>query len=107
MPRKDGGISEAEFTSQVVQLFQLHGWMVVHIRPAKTAKGYRTAYEGDPGLPDIIASRLGRTILAELKVGKNKPTQEQREWLDASSGYLWYPSDWKQIEAVAERGALG
>jgi hypothetical protein len=106
MPLKSGAISEAEFTTQVVQLFQLRGWMVVHIRPAKTAKGYRTPYEGDPGLPDIIASRLGRTILAELKVGKNRPTEEQREWLDASSGYLWYPSDWSEIEAVAMKGHL-
>jgi hypothetical protein len=106
MPLKSGAISEAEFTTQVVQLFQLRGWMVVHIRPAKTAKGYRTPYEGDPGLPDIIASRRGRTILAELKVGKNKPTQEQREWLDASSGYLWYPSGWSEIEAVAMKGHL-
>ena len=106
MPRKDGGISEAEFTTQVVQLFRLRGWMVVHIRPAKTAKGYRTPYEGDPGLPDIIASRLGRTILAELKVGRNKPTQEQNYWLQASSGYLWYPEDWSEIEAVAMKGNL-
>jgi hypothetical protein len=106
MPLKSGAISEAEFTSQVVQLFQLRGWMVVHIRPATTAKGYRTPYEGDPGLPDIIASRLGRTILAELKVGRNKPTQEQREWLDASGGYLWYPSDWSEIEAVSMKGHL-
>ena len=106
MPLASGAISEAEFTTQVVQLFQLRGWMVVHIRPAKTARGYRTPYEGDPGLPDIIASRLGRTILAELKVGKNKPTQEQREWLDASGGYLWYPADWEQIQRVAMKGNL-
>ena len=106
MPLASGAISEAEFTTQVVQLFQLRGWMVVHIRPAKTARGYRTPYEGDPGLPDIIASRLGRTILAELKVGKNKPTQEQREWLDASGGYLWYPADWEQIQGVAMKGNL-
>ena len=101
MPAKDGSITEAEFTSQVIDLFRLHGWMVCHIRPAKTAKGWRTPYQGDAGLPDIIASCLGRTVMIELKVGRNKPTRQQREWIDASGGMVAYPGDWEELVRIA------
>jgi hypothetical protein len=39
---------------------------------------------------------------AELKVGNNKPTEDQLLWLHhwGADAYLWYPSDWKQIEDV-------
>ena len=104
MPAKDGSITEAEFTSQVVRLFSLYGWKVCHIRPAKTAKGWRTAYEGHAGLPDIIAARGGVIIMAELKVGKNKPTADQVEWLKASNSPVWRPEDWDSILEVAKEG---
>lgn len=104
MPARDGSISEAEFTSAVVALFQLYGWKVCHIRPAKTAKGWRTAYEGHAGLPDIIAARGGKVIMAELKVGKNKPTADQAEWLKASGSPVWRPEDWDIILTVAKEG---
>jgi hypothetical protein len=95
MPR----ITEADFTAQVIALAQLCKWSVCHFRPAKTAKGWRTAIEGDAGFPDIIACRNGRRILAELKVGNGKPTPEQLRWLKAwgSDAYLWYPRDWDKI----------
>lgn len=104
MPAKDGSISEAEFTSQVVRLFSLYGWKVCHIRPAKTAKGWRTAYEGHAGLPDIIAARGGVIIMAELKVGRNKPTADQREWLEASGSPVWRPEDWDSIVKLVTEG---
>ena len=95
-------ISEAEFTTQVVKLAQVYGWKVCHLRPAKTGRGWRTAIQGDPGLPDIIAARGGIVVGAELKVGKGKATPAQLEWLKhwGLHGYLWYPRDWDQIEAV-------
>lgn len=104
MPARDGSISEAEFTRQVVLLFSLHGWKVCHIRPAKTARGWRTALEGHKGLPDIIAARGGVIIMAELKVGKNKPTADQAEWLEASGSPVWRPEDWDSIVEVATEG---
>ena len=104
MPAKDGSISEAEFTSAVVALFQLYGWRVCHIRPAKTAKGWRTAYEGHAGLPDIIAARGGVIIMAELKVGRNKPTADQVQWLEASGSPVWRPEDWDNILEIAKEG---
>jgi hypothetical protein len=98
MPR----ITEAEFTMQVIRLAQLYGWTVCHFRPAKTAKGYRTALQGDAGFPDIVAARNGRKIVAELKVGTRRATPEQMQWLAAwgADAFLWYPRDWDQIEAV-------
>jgi hypothetical protein len=104
MPRKDGTISEAEFTTQVIELLTLRGWKVAHIRPAKTARGWRTPYQGHIGLPDIIAARGQSVLLAELKVGRNKPTPEQQEWLTASGGVLWRPEDWDTIEDISRNG---
>ena len=104
MPNSRGGITEAEFTSSVVALFELHGWRVCHVRPARTSRGWRTAYEGHKGLPDIIAARGGKIIMAELKVGKNKPTADQRQWLEASGSPVWRPEDWDTILHVAREG---
>jgi hypothetical protein len=47
----------------------------------------------------------GQLLVAELKVGKNKVTDEQQAWLDdfAEAGvpaYVWRPTDWKQIEEI-------
>lgn len=104
MPNSRGGITEAEFTSSVVALFQLHGWRVCHIRPARTSRGWRTAYEGHAGLPDIIAARGGVVIMAELKVGKGKLSADQVEWLKASGSPVWRPEDWDTILLVAREG---
>lgn len=52
----------------------------------------------------------GRLVYAELKVAKNRPTPAQEMWLAAlrKSGvevYVWYPEDFPEIVAVAERRA--
>ena len=95
-------ITEGEFTTQVIELAQAYGWQVCHFRPARTARGWRTAMQGHAGFPDIVAVRYGRKVGAELKVGSNKPTEQQLLWLHhwGADGYLWYPSDWQQIEDV-------
>ena len=95
-------LTESQFTSQVVRLAMLYGWQVCHFRPARTAKGWRTPVQGHAGMPDIIAVRNGRKVGAELKVGNNKPTEDQLLWLQhwGQDAYLWYPEDWKQIEDV-------
>ena len=43
--------------------------------------------------------------MAELKVGKNKPTPEQEQWLEAwrkigVPAFVWKPEDWKTIERL-------
>lgn len=95
-------MSEDDLADLVIKLAKILGWQVVHIRPARTEHGWRTPYQGDPGLPDIILAKRGRVIMAELKVGRNKPTLEQRAWLTAAghNGYLWYPEDRDMIKTI-------
>lgn len=100
-------ISEREFTKQVIQFARLHGWKSLHIRAARTKDGWRTPVQGDgKGFPDLLLIRRGKIIIAELKVGKNKPTIEQDAWLqsfgyvDGVGVYLWRPEDWDEIERI-------
>jgi hypothetical protein len=100
-------LSEDEFTDQVIELFQLYGWKVVHFdRARKKNGGWRTPIRGDPGSPDILAAKNGRVIHAELKVGKNKPTVFQKSWLRnlGQNAYLWYPENWNEIVQIASGG---
>ena len=103
--------TEKQFTDDVIALAKRCGWRVAHFRPAKTAKGWRTAVQGDgKGFPDIVCLRGWHMIVAELKVGKNKSTPEQDAWLDDFRKldnmatwvkvYEWRPADWKTIEEV-------
>lgn len=105
--------SEASFTRAVLAYAHLHGWRCAHFRPARTERGWRTAVSGDGvGFPDLIMVHpgRGRVVAAELKVGANKPTPSQRDWLSAFgaagvSAYLWTPADWASIESVLSGGA--
>jgi hypothetical protein len=101
-------LTEAEFTRQVIALAKLHGWLVAHFRPARTAKGWRTPCQGDAkGFPDLVMLRHERIIVAELKVGRGILTLSQDRWLLAFRRvgievYQWYPEDWELIEKVLE-----
>lgn len=103
-------VTEAEFTTQVLKLAKLRGWRSAHFRPAETKKGWRTAVQGDgKGFPDLVLLRGEDIIVAELKVGRNKPTTEQEEWLEAFnranvSAWVWTPNDWPEIESRLGRG---
>lgn len=97
-------LTEQAFTDQVIEYAQLRGWLVHHDRPARTNTGWRTAIHGNRGFPDLILVR-GHVIAAELKVGRGKPTSEQRAWLLAFQHagvltFLWHPACWHQIEDV-------
>jgi hypothetical protein len=99
-------MSETEFLSQVLEYAKLYRWRSAHFRPAQTARGWRTAVQGDgKGFPDCVFVKATKLIVAELKVGKNKVTDEQQDWLNhfAAAGipaYVWYPTDWTEIESV-------
>jgi len=100
--RRAPAMPEAAFQTRVMDTAQLFGWRRVHIRPARTDRGWRTAYEGDPGLPDLVLARDGRVILVELKSDTGKPTLDQQAWLNAAgpNGYLWAPGDWPRVLQV-------
>lgn len=107
--------TEAGFTKAVVDLATAFGWLVTHPLPLRSSKGWRTGTQGHVGYVDITATKGGRLVLAELKVGRNKPTPEQRRWLDelalvpGATVRLWTPGDWPEIEATftATRPAPG
>lgn len=101
-------VSEAGFTDSVIAYARLRGWVVAHFRPARTAKGWRTAVSGDgAGWPDLFMVRDDRAIAAELKIPPNKLSAAQCAWVKALEAagipvYVWTPDDWESIV-----GALG
>lgn len=99
--------SEQQFTDAVLALAKRCGWRAIHLRPARTALGWRTAVQGDgKGFTDVLALRDHVLLVAELKVKNRKPTPEQEAWLDAfrqvplSRVFLWTPKDWDAIEVA-------
>src|SRR5882757_3744762 len=96
-------MTEAEFTSAVLEIAAWGKWRAVHIRNIQLADGtYTVPYQGDSGLGDLILARADRGVLMiELKVGRNKPTVKQQAWLDAAGadGRLWYPENLDAIRA--------
>jgi hypothetical protein len=99
---------EAEFTAAVIAYAQLYGWLALHIRPGMVGGRWATQVQGNGvGFPDVLLLRLkppGK-LVAELKVGRNKPTPEQMRWLQAFAGngfpaYVFTPDDWPEIERV-------
>jgi len=101
-------VSEDEFQRQVMQLLSLHGWHVCHVPTRAVMRNgcvaYETPYDGDGGLPDLICARDGKVVLVELKTEKGKLRVSQTDWLQASGGLLWRPSDWPMIERFAKEG---
>jgi hypothetical protein len=96
---------EEDFAKVILGVAKDCGWRTAHFRPARTAKGWRTAVAGDgKGFPDLILirKRPARIIVAELKSGTGRTTPEQAEWLDAFEAvgieqYTWVPADWPDI----------
>ena len=109
----DKTITEADFTTQVVELAQTLEWRVVHFRPARVfsegVETYRTAGQGDiRGFPDILALKGRRMVAMELK-SEDAPgaTEEQHEWLVAcrfagAETYIMRPSDWPDILKILD-----
>lgn len=92
-------LSEAQFQRTVLDYALLRGWRCHHARPARTVNGWRTAGEGHPGLPDLVLSRSGVVILAELKTQHGRLSYEQKLWARelGAFGRVWRPSDWPVI----------
>src|SRR5262245_34848460 len=90
------GRTEKEFQGQIVQLANLLGWLVYHTHDSRRCA---------PGFPDLLLLRGAVLIVAELKVGNNKLSPQQRAWLSAfrAAGipaYEWRPGSWPEIESV-------
>ena len=100
-------ISERDWLGRVIALARLNGWLIWHPLPALFRDGqWRTATQGTPGFPDLIALRAGHLVVAELKTQRApRPSPAQRKWLAefAAAGistYVWRPEDWPQVVNV-------
>jgi hypothetical protein len=98
-------LSEEDLQARILQAAELYGWRVIHHRPAKTGKGWRTPMSGHPGFPDLVLARDGVVIVAELKSRRGQPSDDQRLWLEALGAHarLWRPADWPAIQNELRR----
>jgi len=98
--------TEQAFQDSVIALARLHRYRVKHTHKVKLANDeYRTPTTKDKGFPDLLLARPDQTLFAELKVGRNKPSEDQIIWLNllALSGqkvFLWYPEHFGEIEMI-------
>jgi hypothetical protein len=97
-------VTEAALYRLVAQLARLRGWRVAHFRPARTARGWRTAVGADgAGFPELVLAKAGRPVLfVELKTDRGRVRPEQRLWAEAlraagAEYHLWRPRDWPEI----------
>lgn len=97
-------VTESQFAETVIQLAHYRGWRVVHFRPARTEKGWRTAMVGDRGFPDLVLARRGVVLHVELKRQDGRMGLGQPEWATAigDSYRLWRPSDMEEIKTTLQ-----
>ena len=70
----------------VIATARLYGWRIHHVRPARTARGWRTPISGDPGFVDFVLCRPPRCLVIESKSGSARLSADQRAWRDALVG---------------------
>jgi hypothetical protein len=94
--------NEASFEQTVEDMAALFGWHLYHTRDSRGSKA---------GFPDLVMTKKGRLVFAELKQVGKKPTAAQWVWLKllglvetATGGIVlvrwWTPEDWPEIERV-------
>uniref|UniRef100_A0A6M3KED2 VRR-NUC domain-containing protein n=1 Tax=viral metagenome TaxID=1070528 RepID=A0A6M3KED2_9ZZZZ len=106
-------ISEADWQQTVIELAKLSGWSVAHFRSVRVQRKdgsvyYQTPVQADgSGFVDLILAKEGHSVVfAELKVGRNKPSPEQKAWLELlascpnSQVFLWYPEDFEDVKWI-------
>lgn len=95
------GMSEAALQDVAADFLRFRGWLVFHVRPARTERGWRTPGQYDAqGFPDLACARGGQVELIEVKSGRGKTTPHQDAWLTASNGFLLTP---KTLDELMER----
>lgn len=88
--------SEKAFQAAVVKLAKRHGWRTFHVYDMRKSQA---------GWPDLFLCRGPVAIAAELKVGDNKLTADQLNWLEALAAtgiktFVWTPESWAEIEQI-------
>ena len=98
-----GFLNEAAFSDAVRELALMTGWKV-HRDPTWRETG------ADEGWPDFVLIKAPWIVFAELKMPRQKESEDQREMLDALGRcarrslyvrvFTWEPGDWPEIEKV-------
>ena len=91
--------NESHFTDSIRKAARVFGWRTYHTRFSKGS---------EPGFPDLVVTKRGKLIFAELKTERGKLTDPQREWLKSleESGqdvFVWRPSDWDTILELLQK----
>ena len=95
--RLDRSVSEDELLAYVCDLLKVHHWHWNHSRDSRRSNA---------GLPDLICTRKGRIIFAELKKELGRTSPAQQVWLDdlrlnhCIEVFLWRPSDMAEIARI-------
>ena len=85
--------TEKQFQANVVKAARTLGWLCYHTHDSRRS---------EKGFPDLTMVRRDRLLFAELKVGKNKLTPDQQDWLGSllragQEAFVWRPEDWAEI----------
>jgi hypothetical protein len=98
------GETEKGFMAVVVQFAKLNGWLVYHTYDSR---------KSEAGFPDLVMVRSGVLIFAELKLEGKDTTVDQRHWLKELKScvvsteelkvFVWFPSDWPEIQRTLQR----
>jgi len=104
---------ERQFEEQVIGLAAIYGWEYIHLRPAKTAHGWRTPVSGTLGMgwPDwtFVRAKRRRVLFRELKstTGTVSPDQARVLAFLRSAGQdadVWRPADMDSGRILRELG---
>jgi hypothetical protein len=102
---------EAEFVDTVIEMAQALGWLVAHFRPGRTAKGWVTPMQGNPGFPDLVLvhPKQHRVLMAECKSHNGRLTEAQTAWLTALraagiEAFVWRPDHMDQVRELLSGG---
>lgn len=88
-------MTEAQLQAAVIDAAHMFGWLVHHVKPARTPDGkWLTRIQGDAGFPDLVLARAGEVLFVELKSATGRVRPEQSTWLDHLGGLVWRPEDW-------------
>jgi hypothetical protein len=94
-------VNEAAFQSQITDLAGAYGFVLQY-----HTFDSRHSAEGFPDLWLVREPpRIARLVVAELKVGRNRPTAAQMRWIAALTAagieaYIWYPDDFDEIVKI-------
>lgn len=88
-------MTEAQLQKAVIDAAHMFGWLVHHVKPARTPDGkYLTRIAGDAGFPDLVLARDGEVFFVELKSAIGRIRPEQKRWAEHLDVIVWRPVDW-------------